>query len=150
LGAAARPSTAAQTGRSRDATSTAQADDLGSVFGVREAARVRAILQRDAERLAQEPRRRPLSRAYRGSSDPVEPLTAESVARESARAVRVELQRTVGGAELEGIVSRLGTSRMGALLLREVEAALRARLSVDRDFDPERFPNASSRFGPAS
>lgn len=129
---------------------TAPADGLDGVLGVTEARRVRKILEDDAARLARAPPRRPLSRGYRESPEPIEPLTAASAARHSERVVReslVQSNAAARGVDVERVAQQAGSERMGALLQREIEAALRTRVSVDRDFDPERFPNATRRFG---
>jgi hypothetical protein len=143
--AAARATPSFSTARAQ--TPGRPSDGLDAVLGMREAARVRALLLSDAERLPKLPRRRPLSRGYRQGGEPIEYLTVESAARRSANVIREGMQNRFKGADLEGLVARVGTPQLGALLMHEIETAFRARLATDPDFDATRFPNAASRFG---
>lgn len=137
---------AARTGTPMTGSIIANADSLDVALSPAEAARMRAMLVRDATRLAQQPPRRPLSRGYRGVTEPVEPLSAETSARRSSELVREALQRRGSALDLDSTVARAGTLEMGAMLQEEIESALRTRLSVDNDFDMASFPNAARRF----
>lgn len=124
-----------------------QTDGFDAILGMREAARVRAVLVRDAERLGKESRRRPLSRGYRQAGDSIEFLTPAFAGHLGANAMREGLQGRLTAANLETLLALAETPRMGMLLMREIEAALRTRISVDPDFDASRFPLAAARFG---
>lgn len=137
---------AARTATPTPVSTVASADSLDATLSPAEAARMRAILVRDATRLAQQPPRRPLSRGYRGVTEPVEPLTAQIFARRSSELVREALQRRESALDLDSTVVRAGTLEMGEMLQEEIVSAVRSRLAVDNDFDVVAFPNAARRF----
>ncbi len=126
------------------------ADGLDALLGMREAARVRAVLARDATRIARSSgRRRRMSRGYRASDagPEVEALSAASAAAHAAWVAREALGKAgKSEEEIEDVETVVGSERMGAMLAMEIETAVRQRLASDPDFDPALYPQAAKRF----
>lgn len=121
-------------------------DELDSVLGMRDAVRVRAILEVDRARIsANKPS--PLSRGYRGVREPVPPLSERRAAELSREAVeRAAKSRHVPPADVDRLSAAAGSPEMGKLFLQELERSIASRLSSDTAFDPAKFPAAATRF----
>lgn len=140
-----------QSQRSLAAHSSPQAsalrDGLDGLLGMREAARVRAILQRDSERISERDGRSKQNAACDANRALPGILSGDLSASISAREVRVSaLQNGMSEARAERMSREASTEEMGQLLLTELESMLQARLKRVPGFNSSDFPFAAKRF----
>lgn len=121
---------------------TGPARDAFHVLGVRDAARWREVVTRDAAKPAHN---RPISRSYRCARGAVRKLDEKTASALAADAMRAAAKDCRIPADTMPELVELA-ERLGPAFLPEIERALASRVKGDPDFYGAKFPKAAGRF----